>query len=247
MARLHIAWVALPKGKEPNVVRAETFANANASINEKTFFYGCVSSIFFVKLLDRLWVRKNGINARWLHPKKFFQKHFGNPVCCGFRGVSVQTYASPKKSQHGARGRKKYFSEAQPYIFVIFDRWGFWGRKKRNKCAMLLCFANGVLYFVLPPEQNQDGAQGMGKKSICYGRDSSLFFRFFVFCPFRFIPFFCLKREKCDCNIVYLFNENDVIFQFRLLISWMGKDCLYVVFIAEFQMKFFFGMRERTH
>ena len=31
--------------------------------------------------------------------------------------------------------------------------------KKRNKRAMLLRFANGELYFVLPPEQNQHGAR----------------------------------------------------------------------------------------
>ena len=94
----------------------------------------------------------------------------------------------------------------------------------------LLCFANGELYFVLPPEQNQHGARGMGKKSIYYGSVSSLSFRFFVFCPFRFIPFFCLKREKCDCNILYLFYENGVIFQFRLLIACMGKGVVYMLF-----------------
>ena len=57
---------------------------------------------------------------------------------------------------------------------------------------MLLCFANGELYFVLPPEQNQHGAQGMGKKSIYYGSVSSLSFRFFVFAHsvlFRFLFF----------------------------------------------------------
>ena len=35
-----LAWVALPKGKEPNAVSAETFANANASTNAKNTFYG---------------------------------------------------------------------------------------------------------------------------------------------------------------------------------------------------------------
>ena len=70
----------------------------------------------------------------------------------------------------------------------------------------------------------------MGKKSIYYGSVSSLSFRFFVFCPFRFIPFFCLKREKCDCNILYLFYENGVIFQFRLLIACMGKGVVYMLF-----------------
>ena len=83
-----LAWVALPKGKEPN----------GASTNEKAFFYGCEA--VKVVMLDRweLCVRKNGINAR---------------CCCAFTSVSGLTSASRSKSQHGARGRKKSFTEAQ--------------------------------------------------------------------------------------------------------------------------------------
>ena len=43
-----LAWVALPKGKEPNAVSAETFANANASTNEKVSFMAAKLYISFL-------------------------------------------------------------------------------------------------------------------------------------------------------------------------------------------------------
>ena len=107
----------------------------------------------------------------------------------------------------------------------LFDRWGFWGRKKRNKCAMLLCSANGVLYFVLPPEQNQHGAQGMGKKSIYYGSVSSLSFRFFVFLPIPFYSvflFFDAGVMIYPAYVVKLLNSS----VFRAVIrKQYGKNC----------------------
>ena len=102
--------------------------------------------------------------------KVFFKNIFGNPVCCvlrtrKLRSKLVGSIICEANYPEGARTAR--IGEAN----------------QASEC-------NGELYFVLPPEQNQHGARGMGKKSIYYGSVSSLSFRFFVFCPFRFIPFF---------------------------------------------------------
>ena len=117
-----------------------------------------------------------------------------NPKIEGKTTLAWVALPKGKEPNGASTNEKAFFYGCEAVKVVMLDRWGLWVRKNGINARCCCVLRMGSCTFVLPPEQNQHGARGMGKKSIYYGSVSSLFFRFFVFCPFRFIPFF--SREN---------------------------------------------------
>ena len=100
--------------------------------------------------------------------KVFFKNIFGNPVCCvlrtrKLRSKLVGSIICEANYPEGARTAR--IGEAN----------------QASEC-------NGVLYFVLPPEQNQHGARG--RKKFYFGSEALIYSKDFIFFSARFIPFF---------------------------------------------------------
>ena len=200
-------------------------------MGKKSIYYGSVSSLSFRCLIGgNFGDAKNGINARWVHPKKFSSKTFLGTLSVVFceRGADhacVGSFAERQRAERSKYKWKDFFYGCEAVKVVMLDRCGLWYVKNGRNARCCCAFTSVGGLTSASRSKSQHGARGMGKKSIYYGSVSSLSFRFFVFLPIPFYSvflFFDAGVMIYPANVVKLLNSS----VFRAVIrKQYGKNC----------------------
>ena len=152
-----------------------------------------------------LWYAKNGINARWVHPKKFSSKTFlGTLSVADFEASAYKRTQVRRNPNMERKGGKNTFRKRNP-IFLWYLIGGDFGDVKNGinaRCCCVLRMGCCTLYCPLSKTnmERKGGKNTFRTRSPNSSKRFYLFFRPFYSVFFHFLP------NKYD-KILYSFGK----------------------------------------